>query len=226
METANNIIPRVSVSPRQNLGPLLPLEAPFAIDVSISSFCNLKCKFCFHYENDFKKELMDISLFKKIVDDLEQFQRPIKKVRFSGSGESLIHPQFLEMLRYLSLSKVAETINLTTNGLLLTEQICEAIVESGLNQIYVSVEAVTSDGYYDIAGQHVNVNKLAQMIEYLYQYKQKNNPDFQIYVKTVDKGLKCKEEEELFYSLFNDKCDHLFIERVINHWPGSNNKML
>ena len=47
-------------------------EYPLLVDIELSSICNLKCPMCYTITDEFKKKvkagLMDLDLFKKIID--------------------------------------------------------------------------------------------------------------------------------------------------------------
>jgi radical SAM protein with 4Fe4S-binding SPASM domain len=220
------ILPKVLLSHRQNLGEAVPLRTPFVIEIGVCSFCNLKCKFCFHYNNDFKKHMMALVLFKKIVDDFREFPDKLKKFKICGYGENLLHPRFMDMLNYVVQSGITEYVELTTNGILLTKELGEALTNAGLKQINISVEAVTDEGYFEIAGKKIDVDSLAANIKYLFDYKTKVHSDLLIYTKIIDKNLKNTSEEEKFYNMFASISDYVFVEHLIDMWLDDSNETI
>jgi len=225
-ESSVKNIPKVLISQRQNLGLIAPLDTPFTIEIGVCSYCNLKCKFCFHYDNKIEKQNMDFELFKKIVNDFKEFPQKLKKLKFCGYGESLIHPQFVDMLKYAKESGIAEFIELTTNGVLLTPEYSELLVNNGLSQINISIESVTSQGYLEISGKAVDVNALTDNIKYLFNYKNKVSANLLVYIKVIDKTLKDEEEKKLFFEMFKDISDYLFVEQMIDMWLDPDNAMV
>jgi radical SAM protein with 4Fe4S-binding SPASM domain len=219
------IIPKVLLSQRQNLGETVPLRTPLVIEIGVSSFCNLKCRFCFHYNNDFEKHMMDFALFKKIVDDFREFPDKLKKFKICGYGENLLHPRFIDMLNYVVQSGITDYVELTTNGIPLTEKFGEAITNAGLRQINISVEAVNDEGYLEIAGKRINVDHLVDNIKYLFDYKTKVHSGLLIYTKIIDKNLKNTLEEEKFYSMFGPISDYIFVEHLIDMWLDDGNEV-
>jgi radical SAM protein with 4Fe4S-binding SPASM domain len=228
MDNTNKKLPIALIRSKKkvNLGKVAPLEMPFAIGIDLCTYCNLKCKFCFHYKNEVMNQMMDMDLLKKIINDIKIFKQKLKKISIGGFGENLIHPQFIDILKYIIDSEITEYIELFTNGILLTEELCESIADSGLNQINISIEAVTDEGYLDVTGRKVDVNKLASIITYLYNYKKITDKNLLIYIKIIDVGLKNKEEEKLFYDLFENSCDYLFIEKAIDLYHDSGNETI
>jgi len=219
-------IPKVLINQRQNLGLIAPLDTPFTIEIGVSSYCNLKCKFCFHYDNKIEKKNMSFELFKKIINDLKCFPQKLKKLKFCGYGENLIHPQFIDMLKFTKESGIAEFIELTTNGVLLTPELSENLVNNGLNQINISIESVNFQGYLETSGRAVDVNALADNIKYLFDYKNKMSVNLLVYTKIIDKTLKNEEEKKLFFEMFKDISDYLFVEQMIDMWLAPDNLMI
>jgi radical SAM domain protein len=67
---------------RRKLAEVIPLDTPYAITVFPIYACNFKCSYCIH-SIDVKqrphvvdKAVMDIGLYKKIIDDLQAFRMP------------------------------------------------------------------------------------------------------------------------------------------------------
>jgi radical SAM protein with 4Fe4S-binding SPASM domain len=170
--------------------------------------------------------MMDFVLFKKIVDDFHEFPDKLKKFKICGYGENLLHPYFMDMLNYIVQSGVTEYVELTTNGITLTKELGEAITNAGLKQINISVEAVTDEGYLEIAGKKINVDNLVTNIKYLFDYKIKTHSDLLIYTKIIDKNLKNAQEEEKFYNIFGPISDYIFIEHLIDMWLDDCNETI
>jgi MoaA/NifB/PqqE/SkfB family radical SAM enzyme len=220
---------KATIELRQNLGDIIPLDTPFVVEMGVTSYCNLKCKFCFHYNNTFEKHTMSFDLFKKIVDGFKGFRQKLKKFKLCGYGENLLVKELPEMIAYLKSSGITEYIELTTNGTLLTPELGRRLIDNGLNQINISLESVTDNGYCEIAGKRISVanlrNVLKQMYEYKLQREVSNNGENKciIYIKIIDKNLKDKTEDKLFYKLFTDCADYLFVEKMIDMWLDQTN---
>lgn len=89
---------------RSKLEDVLPLRTPYSLFIDPCNLCNFKCKFCAMQttdeELDFKKQLMSMELYEKIVDDIASFPDKLKMLRISQHGEPLLHPELPEMIRY------------------------------------------------------------------------------------------------------------------------------
>ena len=79
--------PRIHSAEKTPLEELVPLKTPISAHVDISSLCNYRCSFCFQADTQGMKEVglkrgfMEFSMFKKIVDDFNDFPDKIKKIK-------------------------------------------------------------------------------------------------------------------------------------------------
>ena len=80
---------------------------------------------------------MDFGLFQKIVEELEIIKP--RGVALSYGGESLLHPQFANMMKYISSKKL--TFGFFTNGTML-DKFAETIVELEVDWLTVSLEGI------------------------------------------------------------------------------------
>ena len=93
---------------------------PDHIDIEISSACNLRCPMCYTITDEFKEKvkvgLMDFDLFKKLIDECSKFNP--YSIRISFRGESFIHPDVFDMIKYAKDSGIKEVSSLTHGGML------------------------------------------------------------------------------------------------------------
>ena len=81
------IEPRINLNDRTPLETVIPLNTPFVIFVDPSSGCNFKCTYCPTGHLDLIKKtgryqgILKLDLFKKIIDDLNEFEKNIKVLR-------------------------------------------------------------------------------------------------------------------------------------------------
>lgn len=212
---------------RTRLETVIPLETPFILFLDPSSVCNLKCQFCpcgrAHEDSwsDLKRDsvgIMPFDLYKKIIDDCNDFPQKIKVLRLYKEGEPLINPHLPEMIAYARDSGRFDAIDFTTNGTLLKPELNRKLVASGLSRINISVEALNREGYADLCGVHLDFDNFVANIRDLYE----NKGDCHIFIKTMTENLN-KETEQRFYDIFGDICDEIAIEHIANCWPGFEN---
>ncbi len=120
---------------------------PLHLDIELSGRCNLSCSHCF--QNGRLKGplgLMDMDLFRRLIDEGEQ--KGLCAVKLQIRGESLLHPKFDEAVRYAKDAGILD-VQLTTNAILLTEQLSREIITAGLDAIIFSVDAHHGDCVQD-----------------------------------------------------------------------------
>ncbi|MCR5651308.1 MAG: radical SAM protein [Lachnospiraceae bacterium] len=203
---------------RNNLQDVIPLSTPYAICVDPSNLCNFRCHFCAVQYSDekfyFKKQVMDLNLFKKIVCDISEFDKPLKVLRMNGQGEPLVNPNFPEMVSYAKKAGIAEKIETITNGSLLNPELNDRLISCGIDRIRISIESIDAEGYKNITGKNVNFEDFIENIRDLHE----KSGDCEIYCKIVDVAVPNEEDKDHFKEIISGVCDRYFIDRVIPLW--------
>lgn len=203
---------------RVRLEEVIPLETPFSLAIDPSNLCNFKCNFCaiqsLNEVLTFKKQLMSLELFKKIIDDLKDFPDKLKVLRINGQGEPLLNPYLPEMLSYAREKEVADFIEIITNGSKLNPELNQKLIDSGIDRIRISVEALDQEGYYSVTGTRIDFDKFVNNIADLH----KRSGNCEIYIKIVDVSVPEEKDKKRFFSIFGDICDRIFIDNVIPMW--------
>ncbi len=122
------------------------LERPYELHLEFTNLCNANCIFCPYTIQTRSHEFMTERIFKKSVADY---------VRSGGGsvaltptvGDPLIHPKFIEWVRYLRATPRIDRITVTTNGILLRRHGAEAILDSGLSCINISTAGFDESMY-------------------------------------------------------------------------------
>ena len=136
---------------------------PSVLDIEPTTTCNLKCKMCqvpMGYLGNFHLGLDD---FKNIIDQLPHLLR----IKLQGMGEPFLNRYFFEMVDYACSRGI--TVGTTTNGMLVDEKKCRAIIDSGLDEIYFSLDGATRETFEEIrAGAEfevviANIKRLLEM---------------------------------------------------------------
>lgn len=207
---------------RSILADVLPLDTPYVVHIDVASTCNFKCKFCFHSlsketldDLGFSPNVMNLELFKLAVDKIKEFPLQLFRLCLIRHGEALLNKALPDMIRYAKMSGVARKINISTNGSLLTPEINRKLIDSGLDEMLVSVEALSSEKYKEICGADIDFDKMVSNIENYY----KNKKDSTLYVKIVDCALN-EGDEANFHDIFDNICDKASVEYITPCFSG------
>ena len=204
--------------------PIKRIVADFPIYVLIEpvSACNLRCIMCFQIDKTFSDDKnfmgnMDISLFKKIIDECET--GGTKAITLASRGEPTLHPQLGEMLEYCS-DKFLE-LKLNTNATKLTEKLCRQILKSGVTDLVYSVDSYTKGEYESIRVQGVFEEVLNNIKRFKEIKKQYSNSK----CATRISGVKVNPEQDpqKFKDFWQQHVDHVVMVEMENRWDTYNN---
>lgn len=202
---------------RTVLANVLPLRTPLVVQIFPIYACNFKCNYCIFQlrreERGFisDKITMDFGLYKKFIDEFALFPEKLKVLRFVGIGEPLLHPNIVDMVKYAVDKQVAHTVEMLTNGSLLTPTMSSRLIVAGLSRLVVSLQGVSAAKYKETCGVDINFNRLCANLEYFFRYK----GNAHMYCKIVDSALDGEEDKKRFYELFEHICDSLAIEHTV-----------
>ena len=125
------------------------LTFPTRFAVEVTAHCNLACSMCHHPQMQRPKGRMPFELWKKCADQIAQIS-PNTQCWFSFCGEPLLEPELLiRMLRY-GKSVGLRSLNINTNGILLTPELAEPIIDSGVDLVVFGIDGFSSETYANI----------------------------------------------------------------------------
>lgn len=120
-------------------------EFPFYIDVELTNACNLMCIMCSRNIMKRKQGFMAWRIFERIVEDAARFKAGIRFVRH---GEPFLHRDVIEMSKYAKERNIL--IFISTNGLLLSQEMCQKIIDTRIDEIRFSMQGTDSAGYKEM----------------------------------------------------------------------------
>ncbi len=194
----------------------VPLYTPLLIQIFPVYACNFKCTYCVYSidrsMNSFisSKSFMDYDLYKKCIDDLKSFSKKIKMLRFAGIGEPLLHKDLAKMIQYAKEANVAQSIDIVTNGSLLTRELSKALIKAGLTKLRVSLEGLSNEDYEKNCKVRLNFEELYNNLAFFYE----NRGETKVYIKIIDYMLKSEKDKERFLQRFSQICDEIAVENL------------
>lgn len=205
---------RIQLNKRTDLKAEIPLKTPYCIFIDPSNACNFKCGFCMNSRIK-SPTMMSFILFKKLINDLDEFESPVKTIRLYGFGEPLLNPYFPKMVEYAKASSKVLEVDTTTNASQLTPSLTNDIVNSGIDRINISIEAMNTVAYRKFTrNKDVDFPTIVNNVERLYTSKK---PDTIIFVKINGDYLTAQEQMD-FRSIFGQISDGCDIEHTMNCW--------
>ena len=204
----------------RGLAKALPLSTPMKIHVDPASGCNFKCFFCPQAEPESLKAagvesgVMKLDLFKKLINDLQEFPQGVDELVLGNYGEPLLNKKISEMIDYAVNSKRVREVSLITNAALLNEERGEKIAAAGLNKIRISIEALSDKGYLETTDVAISFKDIiSNVTKFRSAVKRHGNKTF-IYVKIIDIGMSDQDKHE-FFRIFTPIADSVAIENLM-----------
>lgn len=203
---------------RMELGKVLPLDAPFSVQMYVANVCNFKCSYCLQsYNSDilkgmsFPRKLMDFDLYKRCIQGFTNLKNKLKVLVLVGWGEPLLHPNIAEMVQLAKLHNVADKVEIITNASTITPALADRLVEAGLDSMRISIQGLCTDDYRKVSGVDINFVEFVSNLKYLYDHKKDTN----VYIKIIDIMLKNTGDREKFFEIFGGVCDEIAVESLI-----------
>ena len=111
---------------------------PDIVQIESTNLCNATCVFCPRDEMHRLQGIMDMDLFRKVVDECAALG--ITHVRLHNYGEPFLDRRLVEKVRYAKTHGIAE-VGMISNGSLITPDIAQGLIDAGLDAINISVDA-------------------------------------------------------------------------------------
>lgn len=200
-------------------------EFPIHLLIEPTSICNIRCVMCFQVDKSFAQSeymgRMPLDIFNKVID--EASLNSCKAITLASRGEPTLNkdlPLMLDLIRKRNFLDV----KLNTNATKLTEDICRAILNSGVNELVYSVDAGTKETYESIrvGGKFDNVVKNIDLFNEIRKSEFPNS-------KTVTRisGVKVNDSQDInqMVEFWSERVDEVTIKPAIPRWDSYNNEL-
>lgn len=137
------------------MGKVCVKHHPTFISIEPANYCMLKCPQCpvgmrNQEDKHGEKSLLSIDLCQKVIDDVSKYAHTII---FYFQGEPLLNKHLPEMIGYAHSQKLYTIVS--TNALLLSEELANSLQHAGLDKMVVSIDGFTQESYeqYRVGGK-------------------------------------------------------------------------
>jgi radical SAM protein with 4Fe4S-binding SPASM domain len=120
---------------------------PDALQVEVTSACNLRCAMCLvRYRPPVNKlaGAMPLAMLRGLLDDLPD----LRQLTLQGLGEPLLAPDLLPMIT--DAKRRGVRVGFNSNATLLNRRRAEQLVDSGLDWLHVSLDGADADTFESI----------------------------------------------------------------------------
>lgn len=122
--------------------------------VEPTTSCNLACRTC--VRNNWREPVghMTLDLYQQALDQAK-LMPDLRMLSFGGIGEPLAHPGLPDMVAQAKAQGL--TVELVTNGILLEGDLARALIEAGLDMLWLSIDGTTPESYRDVRGAQLRL---------------------------------------------------------------------
>lgn len=199
-------------------GCILPY-LPNALWIEPTNVCNLRCIMCPNSIISQKKlGFMDFKLYQKIIDEAKSY---ISYAVLCISGESLLHKNFPEMVKYAKDNGIA--VYVSTNCTALTPVLSKKLLKAGLDWINFSFDGCSKKTYEKVrvnANFEKSLKNVTDFLKLKKELKAKTQVDLQILVMDDDGKKDYLENVEKFKANFTDLPLDCIQVRQPSTWGG------
>lgn len=193
---------------------------PVRMWVELTSYCNYRCVMCPNKNlTPAQKGYMDFNLYRKIIDQCKDF---IFDLNLAHRGESLLHPQLIEMIEYASERNLFTRLH--TNGSLLTEKISPQLISSGLDRISFSFDGYDKPTYEKIRQGGDFQKTLTNIIRFLEIKKETHSSKPVAALEVINFNQKNSSSlikaKQNFKDQFKDLPLDEFMMKELHNWAG------
>lgn len=192
-------------------------EYPLYIIIETNNYCNMRCKMCPHsldsikvpHKIDIPSEIID-----KIVEECKIMKVP--SILVGAYTECLINPKIKEILKKIKSIGAVDNF-IITNGLKLTDDIINTIIDLQYERLYISLDAATPETYKKIRGH--DLCKIEKNINNLISARNNSNSKLPL-IRTSFVVMKDNyKERELFLEKWQNVVDIVDFQKYVDYIP-------
>ncbi|MBW2340813.1 MAG: radical SAM protein [Deltaproteobacteria bacterium] len=158
---------------------------PAVILIDNCNACNLRCSMCDHkHMKRYRRvQLMDMGLYQKLIDEIAR-ENPQARVWEIFFGDPFMCRDIASRIRYAK-EKGLRNVVLNSNGVLMTPERAYAVIEAGLDAMYVGIDAATEETYNKIRVGGNFKRAVENVIQYRNLLAERENDDQKLFVQFV-----------------------------------------
>jgi len=138
------------------------LFVPRIIHIDITGKCNFECLHC---RGRFSNKSIELSHFKRIIDNIfENWNNDLKWMEIGG-GEPLLHKDLAKMIHYIKKKNKKIRIIVVSNGSLFNEKKAKELKSAGITRIQFSLDGVNAETHNWLRQNDSSFRKVMDAIE-------------------------------------------------------------
>ena len=129
---------------------------------------------------------MDLDVYRRVIDEVATYDDSVraKEIELFHFGESLLHPDFAEMVAHAASKDLLTT--LSVNGPSLSQKRAEALIAANPFKIIISLDGHDEESYRNIRGPVANFEKARENIEAIIELHREANSETKLLVRMIE----------------------------------------
>ena len=191
-------------------GAIDVLPMPVTLGIELLNKCNFKCSMCLTPSLDEPKVVISKSVRHSLLEQIKKHKIPA--VMFGMGEEPLLYKDFVEFVREIDQVGVMDVF-LFTNGLLMRENISQALIDLPITRVYFSLDAATPETFHKVRGK----NELLRVEENIHKFLEiRNASNSKLPIVRVSFCIteNNAHEKDMFIEKWRHVVDHVDIQTV------------
>jgi len=193
------------------------LRFPRFFQVETTRLCNAHCPFCAIDQWDKSVPMMADSLWEKVAAELIEWKDWVRFVDLQRAGEPLLDKKIYRRVRQLKDGGIKH-IGMSTNASGLNERNARALLEAGIDELMLSIDAVDKENY-EKSRVGLNFEQVMENIRRYFRLRDEIHPESQIRVRAVcvfdpDKDPGAVRAWEDFWGPLKKPQDRIYMKRM------------
>ncbi len=174
--------------------------------------CNAQCAICVRPRMNRDSGYMRSSLFKRIVD--QGVAMGCKTIKISGFGEPFLDKRLLDKIAYAKEQNVAN-VSVFTNGSLLDENMIKRVIDSGLDEIYFSIDS-GKKRQFEEARRNISFDTVDRAVSEMVAMKKRCKSEKpRVSINSVESGKKNSNIKSVF-KRYQGQVDRISVQMAHN----------
>ena len=196
--------------------------APDHVQIQTITGCNANCIFCPHGKTRLKIKKgrrMNEALYRSIVDQCLDLK--VRRYSVYLMNEPMLDRELPKRIAYISARiKKPQYTKVTSHGGLLTERMAQALLDSGLNKLKISVQSLNPETYRQI--MNLDLEKTLRNIDRMLELKIQGGYKFPRFEIVMVDSIQTHDEIPRMRQYWQDRNIKLYVEPVENRADQQN----
>ncbi len=149
-------------------------DYPTGLGIEVTNLCNANCVFCAYQYRERPTTFMPHEMFRNVIDQYVGLGKDKTGIGLTPVvGDPLVDRDLVGKIKYARSVSQINNIHMTTNAILLTQELFDQLVDAGLNMMTISMSGFDPREYERIYrnNQYANVVKNLRAIAHSNRFK-------------------------------------------------------